>query len=110
MGQWIIALVYWPDLGADHIKKACLFDMDIDHVGISNQGGPLYCLTDGVGADGSVIYAVSSSRKALSVDFQMCRKKGRVVLSEDVCLDLNRSDIHHSFKYPEREPQCMLIL
>ena len=51
------------------------------------------CLTNGVGADGVIITAASPSNEVLSSAFQMCRRKGRVVLVGDVGLDINRSDI-----------------
>lgn len=51
-------------------------------------------LTSGVGADGVIITASSPSNKVLANAFQMCRKKGRVVLVGDVGLNLNRDDIY----------------
>lgn len=50
-------------------------------------------LADGYGVDGVVVTAASSDDKLISQAFQMCRKKGRVVLVGDVGLDLNREDI-----------------
>lgn len=50
--------------------------------------------TDGIGADGVVITAASPSDELVSTAFQMCRKKGRVVLVGDVGLNLRRSDIY----------------
>ena len=50
-------------------------------------------LTDGYGVDGVVVTAASSDDKLISQAFQMCRKKGRVVLVGDVGLDINREDI-----------------
>ena len=51
-------------------------------------------LTDGIGADGVIITAATPSDEVVSTAFQMCRKKGRVVLVGDVGLDLNRADIY----------------
>jgi len=51
-------------------------------------------LTDGVGADGVIITAASRSDAVVSTAFQMCRKKGRVVLVGDVGLGLNRADFY----------------
>jgi len=51
-------------------------------------------LTDGIGCDGVIITAATPSHKVVSTSFQMCRKKGRVVLVGDVGLNLNRSDFY----------------
>lgn len=51
-------------------------------------------LTDGIGADGVIITAASSSDAIISTAFKICRKKGRVVLVGDVGLNLNRSDFY----------------
>lgn len=50
--------------------------------------------TDGFGADGVIITAASSSDNIVSAAFQMCRKKGRVVLVGDVGLGLKREDFY----------------
>ena len=50
--------------------------------------------TDSYGADGVIITAASSSNDLVSQSFQMCRKKGRVVLVGDVGLNLQRSDFY----------------
>ncbi len=54
----------------------------------------IYRLTDGQGADGVIITAASASDKIVSQSFQMCRKKGRVVLVGDVGLNLSRADFY----------------
>lgn len=51
-------------------------------------------LTNGYGADGIIITAASSSSEIISSAFNMCRKKGRVVLVGDVGLNLRRSDFY----------------
>jgi predicted dehydrogenase/threonine dehydrogenase-like Zn-dependent dehydrogenase len=51
-------------------------------------------LTGGLGADGVIITAATSSDEVISAAFKMCRKKGRVVLVGDVGLNLNRSDFY----------------
>jgi predicted dehydrogenase/threonine dehydrogenase-like Zn-dependent dehydrogenase len=50
--------------------------------------------TNGLGADGSIITAGSSSHQLISDAMKMCRKKGRVVLVGDVGLNLNRADFY----------------
>ena len=50
--------------------------------------------TDGIGVDGVIITAATSSNEVIATAFRMCRKKGRVVLVGDVGLDLNRSDFY----------------
>jgi len=51
-------------------------------------------LTGGVGADGVIITAATASDEVVSAAFQMCRKKGRVVLVGDVGLNLKRADLY----------------
>lgn len=51
-------------------------------------------LTDGIGADGVIVTAATASHEVLSMAFQMCRRKGRVVLVGDVGLNLDRADIY----------------
>lgn len=51
-------------------------------------------LTDGVGADGVIVTAATSSDAVISTAFKMCRKKARVVLVGDVGLNIDRSDIY----------------
>lgn len=51
-------------------------------------------LTGGLGADGVIITASASSNDILSSAFQMCRRKGRVVLVGVVGMELNREDIY----------------
>jgi predicted dehydrogenase/threonine dehydrogenase-like Zn-dependent dehydrogenase len=58
---------------------------DLEHVGR---------LTGGIGADGVIITAATPSDAVVSTAFQMCRKKGRVVLVGDVGLNLNRADFY----------------
>ncbi len=62
-------------------------DCEIDPVQVAR-------ITDGVGADGAIVTAASPSHQILSTAFQMCRRKGRVVLVGDVGLHLNREDIY----------------
>lgn len=45
-------------------------------------------------ADGVIITAASSSSEVVSQAFQMCRRKGRVILVGDVGLHLKRSDFY----------------
>lgn len=51
-------------------------------------------LTGGIGADGVIITAASPSDAIVSVAFNMCRRKGRVVLVGDVGLNLKRADFY----------------
>jgi predicted dehydrogenase len=51
-------------------------------------------LTGGAGADGVIITAATASDEVVSSAFQMCRKKGRVVLVGDVGLNLKRADMY----------------
>lgn len=51
-------------------------------------------LTSGVGADGVIITAATQSDAVVSTAFQMCRRKGRVILVGDVGLHLKRADFY----------------
>ena len=51
-------------------------------------------LTGGIGADGVIITAASPSSSIVSAAFNMCRRKGRVVLVGDVGLNLRRADFY----------------
>jgi predicted dehydrogenase/threonine dehydrogenase-like Zn-dependent dehydrogenase len=50
--------------------------------------------TGGIGADGVIVTAASSSDEIVSGAFRMCRAKGRVVLVGDVGLHLRREDLY----------------
>jgi len=54
----------------------------------------VFHLSEGLGADGVIVTAATSSHEVLSQAFQMCRKKGRVVLVGDVGLNIKRADIY----------------
>jgi predicted dehydrogenase/threonine dehydrogenase-like Zn-dependent dehydrogenase len=51
-------------------------------------------LTNGQGADGVIITASTPSSELVSSAFNMCRKKGRVVVVGDVGLNLDRADFY----------------
>lgn len=51
-------------------------------------------VTNGIGADGVIITAASSTDEIVSRAFRMTRKRGRVVLVGDVGLNLNRADFY----------------
>ena len=51
-------------------------------------------LTGGVGADGVILTAATSSSEPVSQAFRMCRRKARVVVVGDVGLALDRADIY----------------
>jgi len=51
-------------------------------------------ICDGIGADGVIITAASSSNQIVSDAFKMTRKKGRVILVGAVGLDLKREDFY----------------
>lgn len=81
------------DLDAARVKLALELGME---VGLEPDGDPAQVqrLTDGVGADGVVITAATSSNAVISTAFRMCRKKGRVILVGDVGLALDRTDFY----------------
>lgn len=51
-------------------------------------------LTGGVGADGVILTAATSSNEPISQAFRMCRRKARVIIVGDVGLDIQRQDIY----------------
>lgn len=51
-------------------------------------------ITNGYGADGVIVTAATPSNEVMSSAFNMCRRKGRVVLVGDVGLDLKRGDFY----------------
>ena len=85
-------------IGADPDARrvALAVDLGMDASVDGNAEGPtdILRLTDGVGADGVIVTASTTSSAVISSAFQMCRRKGRVVLVGDVGLDLDRSDIY----------------
>ena len=87
--------VIGTDLSQDRIDLGKRLGMD---VGVYPEEGAsidqVVRLTDGIGADGVIITAASPSDAIVSTAFQMCRKKGRVVLVGDVGLQLNRADFY----------------
>lgn len=86
-------------IGTDLEKKRILLAQELGmHLGIYPEDGigieKVARLTGGIGADGVVINAASSSHEVISTAFQMCRRKGRVVLVGDVGLNLDRADFY----------------
>lgn len=83
------------DLEPQRIQLAKSLGMD---VGLTPEHGHqvehVMRLTDGIGADGVIITAATPSDEVISTAFNLCRKKGRVVLVGDVGLDLKRSDFY----------------
>ncbi|MBL4574933.1 MAG: bi-domain-containing oxidoreductase [Opitutaceae bacterium] len=83
------------DLDQERIDLAVSLGMDkglCPHVGDNYER--VSKLTDGYGVDGVIVTAATSSSEVISTAFNMCRKKGRVVLVGDVGLNINRSDIY----------------
>jgi len=51
-------------------------------------------ITEGYGVDSVIIAAATSSKEPLAQAFQMCRKKGRVILVGVVGMEINREDMY----------------
>jgi predicted dehydrogenase/threonine dehydrogenase-like Zn-dependent dehydrogenase len=83
------------DLESKRIELALSLGMD---KGVYSSGSEaiqtILELTGRIGADGVIVTASSASDEIISNAFQMCRKKGRVVLVGDVGLNLNRGDLY----------------
>ncbi len=87
--------VIGADLDPERSRIAMELGMDIE---LKPDDGPgvenVMRLTGGLGADGVIITASTSSHEVLSTAFQMCRRKGRVVLVGVVGMTMNREDIY----------------
>jgi len=87
--------VIGTDLDRKRIDLALKMGMDCGiHPDDGNDIEQVARLTDGIGADGIIITAATPSDAVISTAFNMCRKKGRVVLVGDVGLNLNRADFY----------------
>lgn len=87
--------VIGTDLDATRVDLAGRLGMDVSlNPDADDTARQVARLTDGMGADGVIITAASKSDAILSGAFQMCRKKGRVVVVGDVGLKIDRADIY----------------
>ncbi len=83
------------DLDRDRITRALSLGMDVGiHPDDDDDMQQVARMTNGFGADGVIITAATQSDAVVSSAFNMCRKKGRVVLVGDVGLNLNRDDFY----------------
>lgn len=83
------------DLDRSRIDLAKKLGMSVGiHPDDGDDANQVARLSDGCGADGVIITAASPSNEIISTAFNMCRKKGRVVLVGDVGLNLNRADFY----------------
>lgn len=83
------------DLAMQRLDLAKSLGADVAvHPGAGDLVEQVARLTDGTGADGVIITAATPANEVVSTAFQMCRRKGRVVLVGDVGLDLNRADFY----------------
>jgi len=88
--------------------RVIAIDLDDRRLVISQTNGAKYFLnpvkenivdetikiTEGYGADSVIITAATSSNEPLVQAFQMCRKKGRVILVGVVGMEINREDMY----------------
>ncbi len=81
------------DVAADRLELAETLGMDVG-LQADTDLDQVARLTDGFGADGVIITAATPSDAVVSQAFNVCRKKGRVVLVGDVGLNLNRNDFY----------------
>src|SRR5688572_5986750 len=82
------------DLEEKRVALARRLGMDLGLASGDADAVEVARLTDGFGADGVIVTAASPSDSIVSNAFQMCRKRGRVVLVGDVGLHLNRADFY----------------
>lgn len=87
--------VVGSDLDPRRVKRALAHGMDAaidpdDPDSVAQVGR----LSAGVGADGVIVTAAGASDEIISIAFNLCRRKGRVVLVGDVGLGIKREDIY----------------
>ncbi len=88
--------VIGTDLDRRRIRLALDLGMDLGvHPDDGDDLEEVARLTDGLGADGVIITAATPSDAVVATAFNMCRKKGRVVLVGDVGLHLERRDFYY---------------
>lgn len=81
------------DKGRVELAKSLGMDMGICTTD-EDEVQKVFQFTEGFGADAVIVTAATKSDEVISKAFQMCRKKGRVVLVGDVGLNIRRSDIY----------------
>ncbi len=86
--------VIGTDISKAHILQAEKSGLDFGFISDHECMKKVQQTTNRNGADGVVVTAASASSEILSTAFQMCRKKGRVVLVGDVGLNIKRNDIY----------------
>jgi len=83
------------DLDERRIQKAIVLGMD---KGINSKNEDVVkiatAFSNGFGVDAVIITAATNSNEPLVQAFQMCRKKGRVVLVGVVGMEINREDMY----------------
>jgi threonine dehydrogenase-like Zn-dependent dehydrogenase len=82
------------DIDSSRLDLARGLGMELSVSGGEGDVEQVARMTDGLGADGVIITAATSSDQIVSTAFRMCRRKGRVVLVGDVGLALNRADFY----------------
>ena len=81
----------------DEARVKIALDLGMDRALTADDGASAEIvarLTGGIGADGVIITAATSTETVIGQSFQMCRKKGRVVLVGDVPLTIDRNDMY----------------
>ena len=83
------------DIDPERVELATSLGMDMGFYSTDEDVvSRIFQISDGFGADGVIITAATPSNAVVSTAFQMCRKKGRVVLVGDVGLNLKRADFY----------------
>ena len=88
--------------------RVVAIDLDNRRLAIAQTNGARYVLnstkeniveevikiTEGYGVDSVIITAATTSKEPLAQAFQMCRKKGKVILVGTVGMEINRKDMY----------------
>lgn len=88
------SIVYGIDLDERRLEIAKLNGVDYCIKSDESLSTKVHNLTNGFGVDSVIITASSHSDQIISQSFNICRKKGRVVLVGDVGLNIKRTDMY----------------
>ncbi len=107
VGNGLIGLITLQILKASGVKVCCI-DINSERLKLAQEIGAdiivnpatedptnaISCWTNGYGADAVLFTASTNDNAALSQSFNMCRKRGRVVMVGVSGMNINREDIY----------------
>ncbi|PZF74198.1 bi-domain-containing oxidoreductase [Taibaiella soli] len=78
----------------DEVKLTLARNAGIEAVHADSAAAAVYTATNQYGADAVIITATTQSNEVISQAANMCRKRGRIVLTGVIGLELNRADFY----------------